>query len=118
MLLCLQSSTGGGAGCPEPLCPLDGPRAPGSPSLVALGRLHVDRLTSWEQLGLALGRALSSHLGQVCSPGPGPPPLGLGPRSISSVLIGKRGPVGGAGVRGVVGGRMDPSLQLSWDVVT
>ncbi|CAL8376230.1 unnamed protein product [Arctogadus glacialis] len=88
VLLCLQSSTGGGVGCPEPLCPLDGPRAPGAPSLVALGRLHVDRLTSWEQLGVALGRALSSHLGQVCSAGPGPPPLGLGPRSISSVLIG------------------------------
>jgi len=97
VLLFLRSSTGGGPGCPEPLCPLDEADDPGSPSRVALGRLHVDRLTSWEQLGQGLAHALSSHLELVCSAGPDPqhPLLGLDPHSISSVLIGKRGPAGG-----------------------
>ncbi|KAJ3596761.1 hypothetical protein NHX12_003162 [Muraenolepis orangiensis] len=92
VLLCLQSSTGGGPGCPEPLCPLDGAEEPGSPSsAVVLGRLHVDRLTSWERLGQGLGHALSSHLELVCSSAgvdAQHPLLGLDAQSISSVLIG------------------------------
>ncbi|KAK0146202.1 Cortactin-binding protein 2 [Merluccius polli] len=81
VLLCLQSSTGGGRGCPESLCPQDEVEDPGSPSAVVLGRLHVDQLTSWEQLGQGVGHALSSHLELVGSADPDP-------QGISSVLIG------------------------------
>ncbi|CAL8263686.1 unnamed protein product [Merluccius merluccius] len=72
VLLCLQSSTGGGRGCPESLCPQDEVEDPGSPSAVVLGRLHVDQLTSWEQLGQGVGHALSSHLELVGSTDPDP----------------------------------------------
>ncbi|KAM9808246.1 cortactin-binding protein 2 [Neosynchiropus ocellatus] len=59
---------------------------------LVLGTVTVDRSTRWSQLSSALGHAFTSHLQTVCGdlksePGRRPP-LGLGPASIASVVIG------------------------------
>lgn len=64
-------------------------------SHLVLGRVSVDRSTRWSQLSSTLGHAFTSYLQTLC----GEPatareeahrsPLGLGPWSISSILIGE-----------------------------
>lgn len=60
-----------------------------------LGRITVDRSTSWSQLSAALGHLFSSHLRILCGESQTAREeaqrsvLGLGPTSISSFLIGE-----------------------------
>lgn len=60
-----------------------------------LGRITVDSSSSWTQLSAALGHLLSSHLQILCGEAQAAREeaqrsvLGLGPTSISSVLIGE-----------------------------
>ncbi|KAM8861515.1 LOW QUALITY PROTEIN: cortactin-binding protein 2 [Synchiropus picturatus] len=79
---------------PQSLCPVEEfveDEEEGVAHLV-LGTVTVDRSTSWSQLSSALGCTFTSHLQTVCGdvksePGRRPP-LGLGPASIASVVIG------------------------------
>lgn len=67
----------------------------GSSSQLVLCRATVERSTRWAQLGSALSHAFTSHLHILCGDPQAAkeeaqrPPLGLGPKSIASVLIGE-----------------------------
>uniref|UniRef100_A0A3Q3NDH9 Cortactin-binding protein 2 n=1 Tax=Mastacembelus armatus TaxID=205130 RepID=A0A3Q3NDH9_9TELE len=67
-------------------------------SYIVLGRVSVDRSTRWAQLSAALSHAFTSHLYILCGDCQTAreeaqrPPLGLGPTSISSFLIGEETP--------------------------
>ncbi|KAM7002368.1 LOW QUALITY PROTEIN: cortactin-binding protein 2 [Tautogolabrus adspersus] len=60
----------------------------------SLGRVSVDRLMSWSQLGSTLSCTFTSYLHTLCGEPKASqdeaqrPPLGLGPASIASILIG------------------------------
>ncbi|XP_060891945.1 cortactin-binding protein 2 [Labrus mixtus] len=65
-----------------------------SSNQVSLGRVSVDRLMSWSQLGSTLSCTFTSYLQTLCGESQAArdeaqrPPLGLGPASIASILIG------------------------------
>lgn len=86
--MCLQCSGGDAGGS---LC-LEGGTAGDQ---LVLGRVSVDRAMRWAQLTSALNQIFTSYLQTVCGEAPAPGgetarlPLGLGPGSISSVLIGE-----------------------------
>lgn len=67
----------------------------GTSSQLVLCRVSVDRSMPWSQLGSVLSQSFTSHLHILCGDSPQGreevqrPPLGLGPSSISSILIGK-----------------------------
>ncbi|XP_062276407.1 cortactin-binding protein 2 [Scomber scombrus] len=95
VLVRLQCPGGGGAA--GSMCPVEAleEEVKGvTGSQLVLGRVSVDRSTSWSQLSAALGRALTSHLHILCGDPQTTreegqrPPLGLGPSSIASILIG------------------------------
>ncbi|KAM9377085.1 cortactin-binding protein 2 [Pholidichthys leucotaenia] len=94
VLVRLQCS-GGGTGSTRPIEALDDEVANGLlSSHVVLGRVSVDRSTRWTQLSATLVHAFTSHLQVICGESQTArevaqrPPLGLGPNSISSILIG------------------------------
>lgn len=88
--VCLQCS-GGGAG--RSLC-LEEPSGTAANQLV-LGRVLVDRSMRWAQLTTALNQIFTSYLQTVCGDASALSgemtrlPLGLGPGSISTILIGE-----------------------------
>ncbi|XP_047452236.1 cortactin-binding protein 2 [Mugil cephalus] len=93
VLVRLQCSGGG----TESMCPLglvEEEEKGGSSSQLVLGRVTVDRSMRWAQLSAVLSDAFTSHLQIVCGQSQMAgeeaqrPPLGLGPTSISSILIG------------------------------
>lgn len=63
----------------------------GASSHLVLGRVSVDRCTRWSQLSSALGHTFTSYLRTVSGEREEAQrsPLGLGPGSISSILIGE-----------------------------
>ncbi|KAK2842717.1 hypothetical protein Q5P01_012917 [Channa striata] len=91
VLVHLRRSGAGGAGA---ICPVEDEAKGGSGSHLVLGRVSVERSTHWAQLGSTLTHAFISHLQVVCGDSPTTReegkrlPLGLGPASIASVLIG------------------------------
>lgn len=91
-LVCLQCSGGDAGGS---LC-LEGGSAGNQ---LVLGRVSVDRAMRWAQLTSALNQIFTSYLRTVCGEAPAAGgetarlPLGLGPGSISSILIGEDTPV-------------------------
>ncbi|XP_056137527.1 cortactin-binding protein 2 [Lampris incognitus] len=94
VLVFLQCSAGGDSGV-EPLCPMEAlAEEVEAGGLMVLGRVCVERITRWAQLGHALGHALTSHLQLLCldtqqtRDDTQRPLLGLGPASMASVLIG------------------------------
>ncbi|XP_055365853.1 cortactin-binding protein 2 isoform X2 [Betta splendens] len=94
VLVHLQGSGGGGAGAMCPVEALEEEVKGGLGSLWVLGRVSVDRSMRWAQLGAVLTQAFASHLQILCGhcqtgrEEAHRPPLGLGPASIASVLIG------------------------------
>eukprot|EP00066_Takifugu_rubripes_P016657 XP_011605923.1 PREDICTED: cortactin-binding protein 2 [Takifugu rubripes] len=88
-LVCLQSSGGGTDASP---CPEESSGTAGNQ--LVLGRVSVDRTMRWAQLTSALNQIFTSYLQTVCGEAPSVggertrSPLGLGPGSISSLLIG------------------------------
>lgn len=64
-------------------------------SQLVLGRVSVDRSMRWSQLASTLSHAFTSYLQIVCGESQTTreeaqrPPLGLGPASITSILIGE-----------------------------
>lgn len=92
-LVCLQCSGGDAGGS---LC-LEGGTAGNQ---LVLGRVSVDRAMRWAQLTSALNQIFTSYLQTVCGEAPAAGggetarlPLGLGPGSISSILIGEDTPL-------------------------
>ncbi|XP_026167012.1 cortactin-binding protein 2 [Mastacembelus armatus] len=94
VLVRLQCCGAGGAGSMCPVEALEEEVRGGSISYIVLGRVSVDRSTRWAQLSAALSHAFTSHLYILCGDCQTAreeaqrPPLGLGPTSISSFLIG------------------------------
>lgn len=80
--------------CPVEALEEEAARA-GTSSQFALGRVSVDRSVRWAQLGSTLTHAFTSHLQILCGDCQTGreevqrPPLGLGPTSIASFLIGE-----------------------------
>ncbi|XP_026220437.1 LOW QUALITY PROTEIN: cortactin-binding protein 2 [Anabas testudineus] len=95
VLVRLHCSGGGGLGA---MCPVealeDETKAGGTGGQLVLGRVSVDRSMRWAQLGSTLTHAFTSHLQTLCGDFQTAreevqrPPLGLGPDSIASFLIG------------------------------
>lgn len=80
------------------MCPIEAPEeeaTAGSCSPLVLGRLSVDRSMRWAQLSAALAHTFASHLQIICGESQAGreeaqrSTLGLGPSSISSILIGE-----------------------------
>ncbi|KAM7397191.1 hypothetical protein PAMP_020183 [Pampus punctatissimus] len=94
VLVRLQCPAGGGAGSMCPVEALEEEVKGVTSSQLVLGRVSVARSTRWSQLSAALGHALTSHLQILCGDPQTAreetqrPPLGLGPASIASILIG------------------------------
>ncbi|XP_059190607.1 cortactin-binding protein 2 [Centropristis striata] len=95
VLVRLQCSGGGGAGSMCPVEALEEEAKGAACSQLVLGRVSVDRSTRWSQLGSTLSQAFTSYLQTVCGESQQPAreeaqraPLGLGPASIASILIG------------------------------
>ncbi|XP_022064166.2 cortactin-binding protein 2 [Acanthochromis polyacanthus] len=94
VLVHLHCSGGGETGS---LCPMEVlEEAKGVSSCqVVLGRVSVDRSMRWAQLSAVLSHAFTSHLQILCGESlmvreeARRPPLGLGPTSIASILIGE-----------------------------
>ncbi|GLD69266.1 cortactin-binding protein 2 [Lates japonicus] len=104
VLVRLQCSGGGGAGSMCPVEALEEEAKAGAGSQLLLCRVSVDRSMRWAQLGSALSHAFTSHLqilygdSQTAREEAQRPPLGLGPASIASILIGFLVPAVGLGV--------------------
>ncbi|XP_042351844.1 LOW QUALITY PROTEIN: cortactin-binding protein 2 [Plectropomus leopardus] len=94
VLVRLQCSGGGGAGSMCPVEALEEEAKCVTSSHLALGRVSVDRSMRWCQLHSTLSHAFTSYLQTVCGECQTAreeaqrPPLGLGPASIASILIG------------------------------
>ncbi|XP_035521529.1 cortactin-binding protein 2 [Morone saxatilis] len=94
VLVRLQCSGGGGAGSMCPVEALEEETKGVTSSQLVLGRVSVDRSMRWSQLSSALSHALTSYLQTLCGESQTTteeahrPPLGLGPASIASILIG------------------------------
>ncbi|XP_035011853.1 cortactin-binding protein 2 [Hippoglossus stenolepis] len=90
------SGGGGGAGSMCPVEALEEETKWGPGSQLVLCRVSVDRSMCWAQLGSALSHAFNLHLNILCGDSQTTreeaqvqrPPLGLGPTSIASILIG------------------------------
>ncbi|XP_028286059.1 cortactin-binding protein 2 isoform X2 [Parambassis ranga] len=93
VLVCLQCP-GGGTGLMCPIEALEEEATAGSRSPLVLGRVSVDRSMRWAQLSAALAHAFVSYLQILCGESQAGreevqrSTLGLGPSSISSILIG------------------------------
>ncbi|CAJ1056086.1 cortactin-binding protein 2 [Xyrichtys novacula] len=94
VLVCLHCSGGVISGSMCPVEALEEEKKGVTSSQVVLGRVSVDRSMSWSQLGSALVHTFTSYLQILCGESHTAreeaqrPPLGLGPASITSFLIG------------------------------
>ncbi|XP_034542292.1 cortactin-binding protein 2 [Notolabrus celidotus] len=94
VLVRLQCSGGVTAGSMCPVEALEEDKKGVSSSQVVLGRVSVDRSMSWSQLGSNIGHTFTSYLQTLCGESHRAreetqrSPLGLGPASIASILIG------------------------------
>lgn len=99
VLVRLQCCSGGSSGSmclvepPEDKEEEEAAATGGASSHLVLGRVSVDRCTRWSQLSSALGHTFTSYLrtvsGESLREEAQRSPLGLGPGSISSILIGE-----------------------------
>ncbi|XP_034031623.1 cortactin-binding protein 2 [Thalassophryne amazonica] len=94
VLVRLQCPGGGGLGSMCPVEAMEERATGGEGGQLILGRISVDHSTGWAQLADALGHTLTSYLQFLCGESQQTTedaqhlPLGLGPASIASILIG------------------------------
>uniref|UniRef100_UPI0037E7F47B cortactin-binding protein 2 n=1 Tax=Semicossyphus pulcher TaxID=241346 RepID=UPI0037E7F47B len=94
VLVRLQCPGGGGAGSMCPVEALEEEAKDVTSSQLVLGRVSVDRSMCWPRLGSTLTHTFTSYLQTLCGESQTGreeaqrPPLGLGPASIASILMG------------------------------